>query len=84
MSEATQTAEFKKPDEMCECIKWMEKNELLRYGQTLDTTTGEEGLMPIIDPHRRRRNAPYAPIKFCPNCGQPTFNLIPAPQEPRS
>ena len=68
-------AVWKKPEAMCECIKWMEENDLMRYGETLGEN-GEPGLMPIIDPHRRRRNAPYAPIKFCPNCGEPTFDVI--------
>lgn len=71
----TKKAVWKRPDAMCECIKWMEKNELMRYGETWDDK-GQPGLMPIIDPHRRRRNAPYAPIKFCPNCGAATFEVV--------
>lgn len=66
-------AVWKKPDDVCECIKWMEKNELMRWGETHSGP-----LMPVIDPHRRRRNASFAAIKFCPNCGEPTFTVVPA------
>ena len=78
-AEATQTATWKKPADACECIKWMEENKLMRWAETLDGPP-----IPIIDPFRGRKRAPYAPMKFCPNCAEPLFTVDAAPEEARA
>lgn len=72
MSAETKQAKWKQPDAVCKCMQWLEEKEPIRWSQTGDMVT----LALVIDPLRKRKNARFAFIRYCPNCGAANFDVI--------